>query len=61
MNPAVDMVYVARDCEADSMRGRRVYEIASLIKRWTSQLNITTDLARMIRDWAYVMSRMLSA
>jgi hypothetical protein len=54
INPALDKVYVARDCEADSARGGRVYEIASLIKRWPSQLNVTTDLARMIRDWGCV-------
>ena len=49
-----DRVYRARDAEGSSARGRRVYEVAAVIKRWPSKLEIIPDLAQTLRSWGAV-------
>jgi hypothetical protein len=51
---ADDTMYTSRDGQAQSERGCRVYEIASLIKSWPSQLNVTSDLARIMSGWGVI-------
>jgi len=49
-----DVKYSSRDGQAQSKRGCRVYEIASLIKSWPSQINVTSDLAQIMSNWGVI-------
>ena len=49
-----DRMYRARDVEGSSARGRRVYEIAAVIKCWPSKLEIIPDLSQTLRSWGAV-------
>ena len=43
-------VYTARDC-GKPRRCQNVFEVASLVKRWSGRLDVCNDLAAILREW----------
>lgn len=49
-----DSVYDSRDKDANSDRALRVHEIASLIRRWPSKMDVVRDLPSRVRQWSEI-------
>jgi len=46
-----DAVYTPRDMHCSNQVSSQVYQIASLVDRWSSNISATEDLARALKDW----------
>lgn len=50
-----DSEYEARDCCADTARGQRSFEIASLVRDWPKKIKVSSDLERDLCDLGMVL------
>lgn len=46
-----DSKYEARDCQAETSRGSRSFEIASLVQDWPEELEVSEDLQKDLRSY----------
>lgn len=50
-----DSEYKARDCRADTTRGHRSFEIASLVRDWPKKFEVSDNLERDLRNLGMVL------
>lgn len=50
-----DSDYKARDCRADTTRAHRSFEIASLVRKWPTKLEVSNDLEGDLRNLGMVI------
>lgn len=49
-----DERYSTRDANTQTTRAQRVYQIAVMVRHWSRQLNVVTDLVHRVREWGQI-------